>query len=1020
MSTFELVANVTGDGDLPVRKYKLPATGMTAVIAQVDGPIVNGYLTFATEAHDDDGIPHTLEHLVFMGSKDYPYKGVLDLLANRCLASGTNAWTDTDHTCYTMTTAGADGFLNLLPVYLDHCLHPTLNDASFVTEVHHVNEDGEDAGVVYCEMQGRENSGESRCHLELLRAMYPGHCGYKSETGGLMKNLRESTTNEKIRKYHAEVYRPENLCVIITGRIADEDVLKCLVEFEQKILDNRKKEKPSDWVRPWQNPVPPLANVLEKTVEYPCDDDNNGLVYLAWRGPKCTTDFETTVALEILFEYLNDNAASPFQQAFVETEDPYCSSVSTSLIENSESCIYLSFESVPKDKLDQVRAKLFDVLSEVVNGTKPFDEKRMASIIHRNKLQHLSAIELSPHMAVASAIIGDFLYGSTDKDLLNRVQRIPIMEKFEKMSSNFWLSLIDQYFMKNRYILIIGKPCPILMEKMSDEEKQRIEAQREALGEKGLQEKAKTLELAIAQNEILPPPELIANVPIPSAEKLHFHEVRRLTNASNVSQAYIAGFGKYKTVPFRIQVDDLKSNFITVYALLNTSATIPPELRIYLQLWINLVLESSIQRDGKLIPYEEVVVELADDTISSDADIGINDRFSQVVTVSLKVELTKYSKAINWLKELLYSSVFTEERVKVVAKRIFNDLALEKRKGNRVARELINSTNFTNQSNKWASSMFRQQNFLTEVMQKLETNPQSVLAQLDELRELITSPENLTIHIALNATKVCEALKTDDLVSQWSTKFLPEKLVSQLQGKPVITNPVQIDYELLEKKNINAGSIAGVGSVESNYFQQSVESIKNFTDPDVPVFLVLMQYLTQLEGPMWRQIRGIGLSYHYNISLDVSQGLVYFVLFKSTHVVNAYKEAVKIVDRHISGEDPWEQSLFESARSSLVFELIECEKSVSRVSIESMRNYIRGVDMGYTKFLVEKVMQVTIEDMKRVAPIYLRPLFDVSKSRCSVCCHPSKVEEVTNGFKEMNRDLSLVNLDDSDAIVAKL
>lgn len=53
-------------------------------------------------------------------------QGVLDLLANRCLAQGTNAWTDVDHTCYTMTTAGSEGFLNLLPIYLDHVLYPTL------------------------------------------------------------------------------------------------------------------------------------------------------------------------------------------------------------------------------------------------------------------------------------------------------------------------------------------------------------------------------------------------------------------------------------------------------------------------------------------------------------------------------------------------------------------------------------------------------------------------------------------------------------------------------------------------------------------------------------------------------------------------------------------------------------------------------------------------------------------------------------------------------------------------------
>lgn len=55
----------------------------------------------------------------------YP-QGMLDLLANRCLAQGTNAWTDVDHTCYTVTTAGSEGFLNLLPIYLDHVLYPTL------------------------------------------------------------------------------------------------------------------------------------------------------------------------------------------------------------------------------------------------------------------------------------------------------------------------------------------------------------------------------------------------------------------------------------------------------------------------------------------------------------------------------------------------------------------------------------------------------------------------------------------------------------------------------------------------------------------------------------------------------------------------------------------------------------------------------------------------------------------------------------------------------------------------------
>ena len=36
--------------------------------------------------------------LVFMGSEKYPYKGIIDHLANRGFSDGTNAWTDNDHT----------------------------------------------------------------------------------------------------------------------------------------------------------------------------------------------------------------------------------------------------------------------------------------------------------------------------------------------------------------------------------------------------------------------------------------------------------------------------------------------------------------------------------------------------------------------------------------------------------------------------------------------------------------------------------------------------------------------------------------------------------------------------------------------------------------------------------------------------------------------------------------------------------------------------------------------------------
>jgi Zn-dependent M16 (insulinase) family peptidase len=75
------------------------------------------------------------------------------------LTSGTHdVGTDFLLAIYTIATAGQQGFLQLLPVYVDHILYPTITNASFVTEVHHIDGKGEDSGVVYSEMQGRENT----------------------------------------------------------------------------------------------------------------------------------------------------------------------------------------------------------------------------------------------------------------------------------------------------------------------------------------------------------------------------------------------------------------------------------------------------------------------------------------------------------------------------------------------------------------------------------------------------------------------------------------------------------------------------------------------------------------------------------------------------------------------------------------------------------------------------------------------------------------------------------------------
>lgn len=92
-----------------------------------------------------------------------------------------------------------------------------------------------------------------------------------------------------------------------------------------------------------------------------------------------------------------------------------------------------------------------------------------------------------------------------------------------------------------------------------------------------------------------------------------------------------------------------------------------------------------------------------------------------------------------------------------------------------------------------------------------------------------------------------------------------------------------------------SGVIVGLGSVESAFLFRTCQAITDFNDPDLVPLLLFLQYLTQLEGPLWRQIRGQGFAYGYNIVPRPNEGMLYFTLYRASNVVAAYKEAVTIV-----------------------------------------------------------------------------------------------------------------------------
>jgi Zn-dependent M16 (insulinase) family peptidase len=929
-----------------------------------------------------------------LGSEQYPYKGVLDLLANRCLASGTNAWTDTDHTCYTMETAGSEGFLALMPIFLEHILYPVLTDEGFITEVHHITPQGDDAGVVYCEMQGRENTAESRLHVNLARAMYPGHCGYSSETGGIMKNLRESTTNSKVREYHKQFYRPENLKIIITGQIKHEDVFQALESLEQKIL---LKGEMGEFQRPWQSPVPPLVESKDLLIKYPTDEESNGVFCIGWRGPSAVTEQYMLTAACIFLKYLTEFSTYTLPKEFIEIDDPYASNISFNFLENSESCIYLMFEDVPLNKLPEVKPKLQSLLKTIVDDG-DINMERIKSIIKRNKLEHLSNIENNPHSTLAFIIIGHILYGNSKEDFQQRVNPLTDLSKLLKEPKSFWVALMKKYFVDNNYVAVQCIPSKDEHIKMAEEEAERIKQQINLLGEEGLKREEKLLEDAVKFNSRDPPVDMLTSLPIPSLESIKFHDIKRYrTDLYDVQQIDLSKTSVYT------YFDHIKSEFIYMYALLDSTA-LPQEYRIYLPLMLESLFESPIRKNGKLIPYEDVIEQLNNDTVSFSSSIGLGSKplfkcgpYSHTISVMLQVEIAKYEKGIEWLRDILYNTVFSVDRLKIISAKMNNAVAQAKRSGRDIVAYTMRGLRFVKNSNVYNNGILVQNKFLSETSEILASEKSvDVLVTCEKIWQILVDPKNVVLHLIGNLDCIPDAvepLKT----------FLPSN-VAPIQNKLHVTP----DLELLksaEEQPLN-GCVIGMGCLESSFFHQTVDSISSYDDPDLPALMLYLQYLIQAEGPMWRQIRGKGYAYGYTMMVKPHEGLLYLVFSRATNVVGAYMEAKEIILNQINKEE-WDNNLIDSARSSLIFELIEKEKTIGSVIGLSVISYFQQVDFTYNRTLLNLIHKVTVDELNRVGKKYLSALFDSKRIKTAIVSVPAKAEQIVEAFKSVNIDLTV-------------
>ncbi|ETN38659.1 uncharacterized protein HMPREF1541_06696 [Cyphellophora europaea CBS 101466] len=973
-----------------VTQYESDRTGMRVVVVDQEGPKLHGFFVLATEIHDDSGAPHTLEHLCFMGSKSYKYKGFLDKLATRAY-SNTNAWTATDHTAYTLETAGWAGFAQILPVYLDHLIVPTLTDAGCITEVYHIDGQGNDAGVVYSEMQGVQNAASELMELRGKRLMYPEGVGFRYETGGMMEQLRVLSA-DRIREFHREMYQPKNLCLLLMGEVDHKELLQILDDFETSVIhDIPPPDKP--FSRPWidSKQATPLTESVVKRVEFPEEDEDFGQIDIKFLGPDIA-DIVQSGALTVVLLYLCGSPAAVLDNNIVEKEQ-LASSIYFTVDSRPRTEVDFSMSGVETDVLEDVEKRFHEVLDEAMK--KPLDMSFLRDCIDRQIRSTKFNTESQP-THFSDYIIADYLFGKRDGSTLEEMASLDQFERLKSWTEQQWKDFINKYFAKAHYVSLLGVPSAKLSKKLTDDEAARVEKRKKELGPEGLKRKFEELEKAKKENDKEIPPELLAHFRVPSTESIHFVK----TSSARAGPALKVGRpdNKYQKIiendggedfPLFINFEHIESNFARIHLMISTEnlpVALKPLLAVYFEAFTNL----DVQRDGHNVPFDQIVVELERDTVGYTIDSASNLGNVECLRITFQVEISKYSTAIAWINELFWQSIFEDKRLQAINARLLADVPDAKRDGNDMLAAVHIMTHLAPASIGRARSTLVKALYLKRFKWLLKNEPERTASMLEDLRSFLGQFANFRVVVVSDLTKLA------DPVQAW------KPFLSKLDTTQPLA-PLGRRIDRLSAAGQNPGALAYVvpmATIDSSFLYAVARGPSTWDDECLPALMVAQAYLNAVEGPLWVAVRGVGLAYGVSTSYDIDSGFVSLDVYRSPDAYKAFEASCKVVQEHIDGTIEFDDLMLEGAISSIVVAMANEQQTLASAAVASfVKEVMRGLPSDYNETLLRKVREVSVDEVKTVMDEVVMPVFKPGKADVMVTCAVGMTEGIQKGLE---------------------
>ena len=705
-----------------------------------------------------------------------------------------------------------------------------------------------------------------------------------------------------------------------------------------------------------------------------------GDILVGMFGPDCNDPILTS-ALTTLLTYLAGSSVSVLENVMVEKEE-LASAISYWWDARPSTVIWLQPTGVATDKLEFVEKRLIQLLKEV--ASQPLDMNYLVDCLRREKRQIKFQAEGSGNF-FANGVIVDFLFGNRDGSTLRDLGTIKEYDVLETWTEQQWRDFMKKWLSDAPHISVLGKPSKDLANKNKANEEARIEARRKTLGPEGLANLKNKLKAAMAKNDREIPASLLRKWPVPGVESIHF--IESITARSGLAKELGTSTNPIQNIidkadsdsPLFLQFEHVPTNFVHLTLLLGTSE-LPTELRPLLPLFMDNFFNTPIMRSGEQIGFEQVVTELEQDTVSYSMSGAGRVGDSEGIVIQFQIEPEKYAAAVEWIRIMMFDSLFDATRLNAGLAKILADIPEAKRSGNSMMYAVDVAIHLEDDSSVKARGTLTKALYMKRLKNLLAKDPELVISWLEIIRKSLFTFNNMRALVIANIETLPEPVKS------W------EPLLSSMDTSKHLL-PIVKQIERLSQDGKNPGQYGAVvipmSTIDSSFCLSSAKGPTSYTDPVLPALLVAISFLEAVEGPLWTAIRGTGLAYGASFKRDPDGGFIQFSVYRSPDAFAAFTAGKKVIEEFIDGTRDFEQYALEGAISGIVVYFADEQTTMSAAGqFHFVDSVIRGVDSEYNTRMLRQVRETSVDEIKGVMKDVLLPAFLPGKANIVVTCAP--------------------------------